>query len=99
MLEGASFFLCSLYLVLLLLLQRGQPASLSCVRAAAGIGEGRYKQQMVDVGDGQQISTLTAGRGSPLVIMHGFASGIGLFVWCVRQCHRTRTTAHSAQHA
>lgn len=54
----------------------------------AGIGEGRYKQQMVDVGDGQQISTLIAGRGSPLVIMHGFASGIGLFVCNIKELAR-----------
>jgi hypothetical protein len=52
---------------------------------------------MVDVGDGQYISTLIAGKGSPLVIMHGFASGIGLFVWCVRGTTHTRARTRECE--
>eukprot|EP01113_Clastostelium_recurvatum_P048729 TRINITY_DN8935_c0_g1_i2.p1 TRINITY_DN8935_c0_g1~~TRINITY_DN8935_c0_g1_i2.p1 ORF type:complete len:430 (-),score=81.09 TRINITY_DN8935_c0_g1_i2:19-1308(-) len=38
-----------------------------------------YEQTMVEV-DGHQINTIKAGRGPPLVLVHGFAAGVGF--WC-----------------
>jgi pimeloyl-ACP methyl ester carboxylesterase len=39
-----------------------------------------YERKMVDVGDNIEINTVKMGSGPPLVLLHGFAAGLGFWV-------------------
>eukprot|EP01119_Soliformovum_irregulare_P018841 TRINITY_DN5854_c0_g1_i3.p1 TRINITY_DN5854_c0_g1~~TRINITY_DN5854_c0_g1_i3.p1 ORF type:complete len:423 (+),score=97.71 TRINITY_DN5854_c0_g1_i3:109-1377(+) len=49
------------------------------------------KQEMVQIAENEYINTITVGSGPPLVLMHGFGSGVGLWLCNLEELSRDFT--------